>query len=567
MTENNAAQPGQDPLFEAIDILTVAADELRHSHTLGNSFDDWTGEPEAKAEYDRTLRVVAALSKLRAEGVQAGEQTGLYVEARECAECNHVGINDSSDTLAACTNCDWSGDSPTEDHCPGCAQDGTMTAACPKCGGQYRLLADRMIGKASAPVAMIDTAKLAQLLDSVNGDCYLGKEKEEELVQSLRSQLRVPVADSTLPLEQALYELVDKIAPGLDTGDLVHDARRASTLLAAALASAPVAGEAQPLGYVAEWVAKNGPVVGRSRITSRHQATRTAQQWQETHPQQGPMRVTAVYAAPQASEVVRIPGTHMGPRTVAVRNAALEEAAKQCEDIYSWRGASSAGVIHQNVLDACASAIRARKTQADKDGAAIDLSAVSDIALEVELRKRGSAPNIRSDQCAYELGYFNPSLPRPTVQFAHAIFAFAYQCGQADAQNHAPINRDYRVDDYDEGFERKDGGDRAKGGHVETGNQPETRADIGFGGGLLDCAKGAGDAPASFDQKARDVAHSVTFYGDIQNRVSQAAQLQCAVVEAMQWAVRQQRAALPTPSVVKQSLTATQTGEKGESDA
>ncbi|EFF76118.1 hypothetical protein [Achromobacter piechaudii] len=71
MTENNAAQPGQDPLFEAIDILTVAADELRHAHTLGDSFDDWTGEPEAKAEYDRTLRVVAALSKLRAEGVQA----------------------------------------------------------------------------------------------------------------------------------------------------------------------------------------------------------------------------------------------------------------------------------------------------------------------------------------------------------------------------------------------------------------------------------------------------------------------------------------------------------------
>ena len=49
-----------------------------------------------------------------------------------------------------------------------------------------------------------------------------------------------PVAD-TLPLEKALYELVDKIAPGLDTGDLVQDARRASTLLSAIMASAPVA--------------------------------------------------------------------------------------------------------------------------------------------------------------------------------------------------------------------------------------------------------------------------------------------------------------------------------------
>lgn len=78
-----------------------------------------------------------------------------YVEARECAACGHVGINDSSDTLAACKNCDWSGDSPKEDHCPGCAQHGTMTAACPKCGSQYSLLADRTItaALASAPVA------------------------------------------------------------------------------------------------------------------------------------------------------------------------------------------------------------------------------------------------------------------------------------------------------------------------------------------------------------------------------------------------------------------------------
>lgn len=92
----------------------------------------------------------ALLSKLRAPVAET------YVEARECAACGHVGINDSSDTLAACKNCDWSGDSPAEDHCPGCAQHGTMTAACPKCGGRYSLLADRTIyagPAASAPVA------------------------------------------------------------------------------------------------------------------------------------------------------------------------------------------------------------------------------------------------------------------------------------------------------------------------------------------------------------------------------------------------------------------------------
>lgn len=91
----------------------------------------------------------ALLSKLRAPVADT------YVEARECGACGHVGINDSSDTQAACKNCDWSGDSPKEDHCPGCAQNGTMTAACPECGGQYGLLADRTISAAlaSAPVA------------------------------------------------------------------------------------------------------------------------------------------------------------------------------------------------------------------------------------------------------------------------------------------------------------------------------------------------------------------------------------------------------------------------------
>jgi len=180
--QNNAAQP----------LLT---DEEIQAIWTEHGLDD-----EAVEDFARAIES-AVLSKLRAEGVQAGDETqaliehdrwfseygqrlgsfynGLtihtraawvaaskryaalasapvaatYVETRECAECNHVGINDSSDTQAACTQCDWSGDSPKDDHCPGCARDGTMTAACPKCGGQYRLLADRMIGKESAPVA------------------------------------------------------------------------------------------------------------------------------------------------------------------------------------------------------------------------------------------------------------------------------------------------------------------------------------------------------------------------------------------------------------------------------
>jgi hypothetical protein len=75
--------------------------------------------------------------------LQIAEPAGhIYAECRECQSCGHIGINDASDSLAACTNCDWSGDSPKEDHCPGCESDGTMTAACPKCGARYNLLAD-----------------------------------------------------------------------------------------------------------------------------------------------------------------------------------------------------------------------------------------------------------------------------------------------------------------------------------------------------------------------------------------------------------------------------------------
>ena len=50
-----------------------------------------------------------------------------------------------------------------------------------------------------------------------------------------------PVANPTLPLEHALHELISKIAPGLDTGDILQDARRASVALSSIMASAPTA--------------------------------------------------------------------------------------------------------------------------------------------------------------------------------------------------------------------------------------------------------------------------------------------------------------------------------------
>lgn len=197
--QNNAAQAAAKEICKAFELsYAMDADDPTNASDLSHFTNGWRA---------------CIMSQVRTEGVQAGDEPGTYVEARECGACGHVGINDSSDTQAACKNCDWSGDSPTQDHCPGCAQNGTMTAACPKCGSQYRLLADSTI------CAVLASA---------------------------------PVADSTLPLEQALYELVNKIDPGLDTGDLLQDARRASTMLDAIMtsgvrpASAPVAGKARP---------------------------------------------------------------------------------------------------------------------------------------------------------------------------------------------------------------------------------------------------------------------------------------------------------------------------------
>ncbi|KDC22947.1 hypothetical protein AZ20_4234 [Bordetella bronchiseptica E014] len=62
------------------------------------------------------------------------------------------------------------------------------------------------------------------------GDDTAGAVRAQITVNEVLSKLRAPVAD-TLPLEKALYELVNKIDTGLDTGDLLQDARCASTVL------------------------------------------------------------------------------------------------------------------------------------------------------------------------------------------------------------------------------------------------------------------------------------------------------------------------------------------------
>lgn len=73
-----------------------------------------------------------------------GRSGRIYVTCHQCDQCQHIGINDEHATEAACNNsaCGWHGPSPTEDLCPGCGRVGTMSTACPECGGHYVLLAD-----------------------------------------------------------------------------------------------------------------------------------------------------------------------------------------------------------------------------------------------------------------------------------------------------------------------------------------------------------------------------------------------------------------------------------------
>ncbi|HGN3088440.1 TPA: hypothetical protein ACKR7X_005668, partial [Pseudomonas aeruginosa] len=77
------------------------------------------------------------------------ERGKVYVEARQCDECQHGGINDSATGVAACHECDWTGPEPEEDRCPGCQRENCMAAACPQCGARYVLVASEEI---AAPV-------------------------------------------------------------------------------------------------------------------------------------------------------------------------------------------------------------------------------------------------------------------------------------------------------------------------------------------------------------------------------------------------------------------------------
>jgi hypothetical protein len=107
---------------------------------------------EVCAKVETPLMTVAQHNRIVASLTRPAqtEQQPAYVECRECTDCGHVGINDAHQTDATCAMCDWSGPSPVEDQCPDCGKENVMGAACPKCSGRYRILAETHV---AAPIA------------------------------------------------------------------------------------------------------------------------------------------------------------------------------------------------------------------------------------------------------------------------------------------------------------------------------------------------------------------------------------------------------------------------------
>jgi len=127
----------------------------------------WFRFCEASPEHDTRVVEVARPAQT--------EQQPAYVECRECTDCGHVGINDAHQTDATCAMCDWSGPSPVEDQCPDCGKENAMGAACPKCSGRYRILAETHVAAPIAQTAPQGKFRMGDIVKKSTGSEWEGR--------------------------------------------------------------------------------------------------------------------------------------------------------------------------------------------------------------------------------------------------------------------------------------------------------------------------------------------------------------------------------------------------------
>ena len=166
-------QPAAVPDGYALVPVKPTIEMVEAGYEAGLGQPDRSGHARVIEQYDTML--AAAPAPAQTAPVVRGE--AIYVECRQCEECQHCGINDAAEGLAACHNCDWSWHEPEDDKCPGCQSENCMAAACPECGARYVLVASEEIAAApSAPAtvrgdASVPEAECRRLLFAFALDC------------------------------------------------------------------------------------------------------------------------------------------------------------------------------------------------------------------------------------------------------------------------------------------------------------------------------------------------------------------------------------------------------------
>ncbi|MCH1121259.1 hypothetical protein MHS07_19115 [Pseudomonas aeruginosa] len=147
------------------------------------------------------------LRAISADVLTQAQHSAGYAEARMCANCRHIGINDAAD-YAACHDCNWTGPEPDEDKCPGCAGENCMAAACPECGCRYDLVAEANI---TAPAGQVPQAWLdvqAERRRQITAEGWTPEHDDEH-------------ADGQMARAAACYALAGSSAPNDGTAALL----------------------------------------------------------------------------------------------------------------------------------------------------------------------------------------------------------------------------------------------------------------------------------------------------------------------------------------------------------